>query len=326
MNWARLSVLGASLAIAACGGGGDAFGGGSQPSASFKIDSSNAVATSRTSYNAAVDSSDMAGIGGAAGFSAGAPGGFQAAAYARSASGRILDVISYVPFGPDVFPCAVGQGTVTLSGDIAVPGTLTPGDSFRIEYDFCDEGAGEVIDGLIDLTVADFSGDLLSQMYLLAMDAVITDLQVATAADSVTGNGDATVTLDTLQAPFVEAGVAGTSLRLDANASSETLSNYTSRQTFDGNQVPAEYTLAASGTLNSTQLPGNVAYGTGPAFVGLGANYPHSGVLVVQGDASSVRLVAVDNQNVRIEIDTNGDGTVDETIEMTWDELVNATT
>lgn len=324
MNWARLSVLGASLAIAACGGGGDAFGGGSQPSASFKIDGSNAVAASRTSYNAAVDSSDMAGIGGAAGFSAGTPGGFQAAAHVRNASGRILDVISYVPFGPDVFPCAVGQGTFTLSGDIAVPGTLTPGDTFRIEYDFCDDGAGEVVDGLIDLTVVDFSGDLLNQLYLLAMDGVITDLQVATAADSVTGNGDATVTLDTLQAPFVEASVSGTNLRMDANASSETLRNYTSRQTFDGNQVPAEYTLAASGTLSSTQLPGDVTYGTGPGFVGLGENYPYTGVLVVRGDASSARLVAVDDQNVRIEIDTNGNGTIDDTIEMTWDELVGA--
>ncbi len=328
MNWARLSVLGISLAIAACGGGsGDPFSnGGTPPSASFKIDNSNAVATARASYNAAIDSSDLAGIGGGAGFSASAPGGLQTATHAREASGLILNVISYVPFALDPENCGPDPsfGTITLSGDIAALGTLTPGDTFRVDYDMCDQGLGEVIDGVIDLTVVDFSGTLDPPLYMLAMDAVITNLQVVTAADTVTGNGDARVTLDTQQAPFVSAGVSGTSLTMDANASSETLRNYVSSQTFDGNQVPAEYTLAASGTLNSTQLPGDVTYGTDPEFVGLGENYPQSGSLLVRGDASSVRLVAVDDQNVRIEIDTNGDGTVDETLEMTWDEFANS--
>jgi hypothetical protein len=44
--------------------------------------------------------------------------------------------------------------------------------------------------------------------------------------------------------------------------------------------------------------------------------------LLVEGDSSTARLIAVDAENVRIQIDNNGDGTVDDTLEMTWDELL----
>ena len=85
--------------------------------------------------------------------------------------------------------------------------------------------------------------------------------------------------------------------------------------------MPAIYTLDASGTLDSNQLPGDVVYSTETTFQGNEGEYPNTGVLLVRGDNSSARLVAIDATNVRIEIDTNGDGTVDEIIELTWAEL-----
>ena len=328
MKFARLSILGASLVIAACGGGGDGelIGAGDNSAGTLEIDGSNATAAVRVSYEAATDAGNLAGLGGGAGFSAGVPGSSAIAVQASDATGRVLDVVSQIPFGPEVQFCNGvddTDGTITLSGDIQVPGTFTQGDTFNIAYEMCDQGTGEVVDGLIELTVGDFTGDLLTGLYMIAMDAVITDLQVTTAADTVTGNGDSTVTLDTTQSPFVTAGVSGTSLTMDSNANSETLSNYSSSQTFDGNQFPPEYTLGASGTLDSTQLTGVVVYATSPDFTGSGENYPHAGVLTVEGNASMARLVAVDSTDVRIEIDTNGDGTVDETINTTWDALVN---
>lgn len=325
MKYARLSVLCAALTIAACGGGGDdVFGGDQQALPSFKIDSTNAVATARVSYEAAVDSGNLVSLGGAVGLSAGAPDGFAVATQLSDPSSIVQNIISMIPFGPDVYPCGPdpSNGTMKISGDIAVPGTLTVGDTFLIEYDQCDEGFGEVIDGVIDLTVADFAGELGNYSYLLAMDAVVTDLQVTTEADTVTGNGDATITLDTLLTPYIEAGVSGTQITMDSNTTSETLSNYSSNQTYDGNQDPAEYTLAAAGTLNSTQLTGAVRYATGPDFVGFGESYPQQGALTVTGEASAARLVAVDAENVRIDVDANGDGVFEESIEMLWSELV----
>lgn len=325
MNSARLIVLCSALTIAACGGGGeDPFTNPQQPAATAKIDGSNGIAVTRISYEAAVDSGDLASVGGAAGLSSGAPDG-SAIAIVNGATGNTLfSAVSLVPFGPEVYPCGqtAADGSFTISGDLANPLTLTAGDTIRIEYEQCDEGFGEVIDGIIDLTVQGFDGDILSGLFMLAMDAQLTDLQVASIEDTVTSNGDASVTMDTRQSPYIEAGVSGTSMTMDASNHSETLSNYSSDQTFNGNLNPAEYTLAAAGSIDSTQLSGAVNYSTGPNFVGLEANYPHAGELLVQGDASSAKLIAIDSTSVRIEIDSNGDGSVDETINTTWEELL----
>ena len=323
MRSARLIVLGSALTIAACGGG-DVFNQPQEPAGgAARIDGSNGLTAARVSYEAALASGDLASVGGGAGFSSGSPDGSAKAVLGGSPGNMLLGAVSLVPFGPDIYPCgdSAADGSFTVSGDLANPPALTPGDTIRIEYEQCDEGFGEVIDGLIFLTVRDFAGDLLAGSFLLAMDAELTDLQVRTVDDTVTSNGDATITLDTRQAPYIEAGVSGTSVTIDTNAYSETLSNYSSDQTFDGNLDPAEYTLAAAGRLDSTRLPGVVDYSTGPNFAGLEGSYPYAGELLVQGDASSAKLIAVDSTNVRIEIDSNGDGELDETINTTWAEL-----
>lgn len=324
MKTARLIVLGSALTIAACGGG-DMFNQPQEPSTTAKIDGSNALAATRVSYEAAVDSGNLASVGGAAGLSAGNPDGSAKAVVTGTTGGMLLSAVSLVPFGPDIYPCgdSPADGSITVSGDLANLLTLTPGDTISIEYTQCDEGLGEVINGFVDLTVTDFAGDFLTGSFLLAMNAVLTNLQVITIDDNVTSNGDASITMDTRANPYIEAGVSGTSMTADANSHSETLSNYSSDQTFDGSLDPAEYTLAAAGTLDSTQLSGVVEYSTGPNFTGLGTDYPHTGVLLVQGAESSASLIALDNTNVRIEIDSNGDGTVDETINTTWEALVN---
>ena len=79
--------------------------------------------------------------------------------------------------------------------------------------------------------------------------------------------------------------------------------------------------MNASGTLESSQLPGDVVYSTETTFQGNEGEYPSTGVLLITGDNSSARLVAVDATNVRIDIDNDGDGTLDETIDLTWAEL-----
>ena len=76
------------------------------------------------------------------------------------------------------------------------------------------------------------------------------------------------------------------------------------------------------GTITSTQFDGEVTYETPVAFVALGDAYPHVGELLVTGaNNATVRLIAVDEVNVRIEADYDGNGTIDETIDTTWDAL-----
>jgi hypothetical protein len=81
---------------------------------------------------------------------------------------------------------------------------------------------------------------------------------------------------------------------------------------------PFPYTQTSSGTLNSTLLSGVVSYATPVDFEGSGLDYPDVGEFLVTGSNSSSRLTAIDNVNVRIDIDTDGNGTTDETIDTTW--------
>jgi len=58
-------------------------------------------------------------------------------------------------------------------------------------------------------------------------------------------------------------------------------------------------------------------------FAGLGANYPYTGEFLVVGENSSLRLVADNDVDVHIDIDSDGDTVVDETIVTTWAELAS---
>ena len=323
MRLARLSVLSTSILIAACSSGGTTFGGTEPPGASFAITPTNATTVASASWEAVVTSGEFGELGGSLGLSSSIPGGVTKATQSLKAAGLPADGAQQVPLGPDVQPCLL-DGFVTVSGEIADLLTLTRGDTFEVLYELCDDGAGEIVDGLVAFTVGDFSGDLLLGTYLLSMDAVVTNLQVVTGTDTITNNGDATVTLDTMQTPYIEASSSGSAMTVDYNARSQTLRNYVSNQTLDAGLQTLPYTMSAAGLLDTTELAGVVQYSTPVTVAGEGADYPDTGSLLVEGENSSARLTAVDNVNVTIEVDTNGDGVTDETINTTWAELASS--
>jgi hypothetical protein len=314
-------LLGASLAVSACGGDGESLF-GEPPSNSFPITSANGADAARVSWETANGSGAFAGVGAGAGLSGAVPGAQTVAVQAIDPEDIVIDVVSLLPFGPDSFGCAGGTGSATLSGNIADPLTLSRDDTFRIEYDQCDDGAGTVIDGAVDMTIVEFAGDLFLATFQLTADTVVDNLSLTTASDTVIGSGDASIRIDTTQAPFVSTGVSGASLVQTTDTSSGSLTNYASDLTYDGNQVPAEFTIQASGTIDSSELPGSVNYSTEVTFTAYEGSYPHTGALLVEGDNSTARLIALDAENVRIEIDSDGDGTADDIIDMTWDALL----
>jgi len=284
-----LLALSSTLLLSSCGGGSDFSGGSTDTGVGLGLTSANAMTAAGVAYSAASGSVDLANVGGSIGVSAGSSAPISPS---KQLSGFLVNALQQIPFGPDVFPCAV-SGSMTLSGDIADPLTLSAGDTFTIQATACDDGIGEIIDGLISMTVTDFTGDLFLGTYLLGMDATLDGLQVTTASDVISSTGDTSITLDTTAAPFVAASVSGASMMTSSNASTETLSNYSTEQTVDAGMVPSPYTLTSSGTVDSSQL------------------------------ADSVRLIALDNVDGRIELDNDGNGSVDETIDTTWAALAN---
>ena len=200
---------------------------------------------------------------------------------------------------------------------------LSPGDTILSEYAACIDVVGETIDGTIDSAVDAFEGSILGA-YDMTMTMTFTDFQVATAEDVFTANGDGTATLNTLTPLYLETSISGNSITTDSNSATETLTAYSSAQTFDARVSPSPYTITGAGTLDSTRLSGVVSYSTETTFTGFNADYPTGGALLVAGDTSSARLIAEMNGiDVTIEIYSNTTGTdmPDDTIMTTWAEL-----
>jgi hypothetical protein len=227
---------------------------------------------------------------------------------------------------PEIIEDCPEGGSMTISGEIADPVnpldplTLTPGDSFNILYQMCNDGFA-IIDGNLSYEVNVFNGELASGLYTLTMTATFTDFQVATDADELVSNGDVTVRIDSRQFPYLEAEVSGNSLTIDGTTSAVIITAFSSLHAQDTGQAPFPYTQSSYGTLNSTLLSGIVSYATPVEFEGSDTGYPSLGEFLVTGSNSSSRLTAIDNVNVRIDIDTDGNGTIDETINTTWAEL-----
>jgi len=302
------------------------------PPGGFAITPSNGLQVSQVAYQSVVTSGDMAGLTGGTGLTAGGGNGFSKPGIDAQIGGLLGRVMQTVPLPPIETICGSGPGTFTVTFDVVDPlvfatGALSAGDTILVEYDNCDEGFGEILDGTIDFTVDAFTGDLLvTNLFDVTMTMNLVDFQVTIGTDVMMSNGDATARLNNLAAPFVSASVTGNMMTTDMNSSSEVLTSYSSAQTVDAGLDPAPFTMTASGTLNSSQLNGAVSYSTPTPFTGFDLNYPSAGVLLVTSGESSARLIAVNDVDVRIEIYSNADGsgTPDETILTTWAELEGA--
>jgi len=233
---------------------------------------------------------------------------------------------SEVPFSGIVEPCAAG-GTITLSGDVADPNTLTVGDTITAVFDNCDENDGYVIDGELELIVAAINGDPLTDVFLITLDMQLTNLVVSDASGGATADGDMTLTLDTLDFPVIATALSGDELQLSEAGLSVTFQNYDHTLEIDTGLVPQTVLAEVFGRIGGNALGGTVDYETVTPIQATGDNPPCVGEILITGaDDSQVRIVIVNEKLVRLEIDEDGDGVVDEFIDTTWSALEGDTT
>lgn len=328
MNIRFVLSLSIVLLFSACGGSSNdpaptpapAPGGGT----GLTIDTTNAKPAIRVAYGATVQSVDTGGLVDDSGIASTPDGGFSKTTNGNGAPGVITRFMQKDPLPASTEDCIPG-GTITLNFDVNlvafVAGALSVGDTINVDYADCDQGLGEVINGRMEFTVADFTGDLVLGLYRLEMDVLLIDLAVTTATDTVTSNGDSTVTVDTAGNPMVLLSISGNSLATVSATSTETVSNFLTSQTVDTSVIPEPYTLESSATVNSSQLSGAISFDTTVTFQGMGGAYPFAGELLVTGDGSAVKLIALSDTTVRIETDPDGDGVFELLEETTWDDI-----
>lgn len=244
-----------------------------------------------------------------------------------------------------------GSGTFTFTfDDVNNDGTLGSGDIVVFDYSQCSfaNNANTVYNGQLSWTISSLelgTGDFrftnfeitqsgetvgydgLMRLSLTAEDKVLIEfdnLKFTQNGETNTFDGDIAITVQTQDNIIVDVTVAGNSLTLSDSNGTSTLSSYEFFTQLNNSTSPSTYIRRENGsiTIDHQQFNGTIDFETLQDFEGELNNDPFVGQekFTSQEDGSSV-LITVDGDNVTIEIDEDGDGTSDKTINTTWEKL-----
>ncbi len=248
----------------------------------------------------------------------------------------IIDVIGLPPIGgtnkgiakppirdifTEIIGCDTGEATITWN-DADNNLMISTGDTFDIVFDMCffaDTGA--TLDGATSFTNMVVTGDPLNQIapWRLAISFGFENLSGTDSAGTSIIDGDLTLDMSSDDTVEVNLSIVATSLTAEQSGNSETLSEYMLTETIDLNLLTQ--VISSSGELTSTLLEGTVTFDTLQDFVVIGDDNPSSGQLLINDSSSGVLVTVLGNINVQLDIDLDLDGSIDDTLVVTWTEL-----
>ncbi len=277
-----VSVLMAGLV--ACGGdGGASSSPASTPTAPVGITSANAASVTGASFRNNQSPADL--------------------------TANIAQILAAATAGTT--DCAAG-GSYTL--------TLTGISSATITLSQCQQVAnGPIFDGTVSLTNVIRNGNVTSGT--VSLDVTIARTGAPTAR--IVGSYAFTVTT-TGQTTAME--LTGSSMTITVGTNNYVFTSFS----FSSSLASGVYTNSVNFTLSSTVLGGSVTFTTTTPFLRNAANvYPHAGVAhIVGAGGSNLRVTVLGNetlaggQQVRIEVDADGDSVYETILTTSWAALV----
>lgn len=345
---AALAVAGLTGMMTGCGGGGGDSGGSAVvvPTTPVAVTAANQDAVSRTAAaaaqggfaNAAVPLS--AGPGRARALAAGSAGASSRpltavftplvtralrspAVMGRAAISAVIDLGSEA--------CLVSGTSRTTLDDRDNSGAATVGDVVSVSFSNCVDVQGEVINGSLSIALTQLA---TSPALSFVANATITGLGFSAGSDSVVYDGDmalsyveTTATVTTVNATIGNQLV----VRIANPTFSDTiamLAGYRITTVSDSTVLPPAGTLpgrsttTTSGQVASVAAGGKVTVSTLAPVVQYDAlDVPSSGQLRAVGTTGSATLTVVTGGQVRIDLDTDGNGSIDETKTVDWNYL-----
>ena len=221
-------------------------------------------------------------------------------------------------------PCAV-SGTVDVTINISNPEQPSVNDRFDFLFTACDDGSGVVVNGGMSITISSIGGDVASGNFLLGMRIEFSAFAVTEGGETTSAEGSITFEIDTSDPTVTTITVSTSALVTTSAGTEEVLTNFTVRITEDASMFPTAVTVETSFTFSSPRIGGEVTVTTSLSLQSMGSDYPFVGELTITGAGNAVIvMIALDANTVRLVIDVDGDGATDETLEMTWDELMAA--
>ncbi len=292
--------------LAACGGGGGG-GDGAPVTADASITPDNAVDVASDVYESVGETASLGdfGTGGLIGSSGSAsPTLSKSAANIAAKAGLVgaLDTGSLIAiaFGPEETPCAV-SGTVTVSGDISNPETLSAGDTITLRFNSCDDGDGQVVNGNLTLTIDMISGDLATEFFALGATLDFQAFSVQEDSETTTVNGGFSMMVDTTGYPVTTASLSSPYLSVTDGSRTANLSNYSTTVTVDESSQPPAFSVTSSGRVDLPNRGGSLSYVVREPFTGFGDSNPDSGVLFIRGaNGASITMTSLSATQIQL--------------------------
>ena len=326
-NYVNAAVfVSVSVLLGACGGGGGGSDSVTTSSAPVTISAANAEAVAAASYKT------TAGLEG----SGSGTTGFLTGVVTQTASPGIdlVDVlISQVKTIPqrasvnaagsltgvvvsETIACAI-SGSMTITFDDADNDQqLSDGDSMSFSANDCTED-GMIMSGGVSMNNVSVIGDPLSAPHSMQLSMQANNFTVTEGVESIALNGGMTMAESTNDGVLFTHSITGSSIQVTEGGVSAGLSNFSIEATEDHNTMA--YTLDLNATVSSSELGGSVTIVTDTVFAGIEPNEPSSGQATITGaNNSRVTLIAMGADNVRLEIDEDGNGTAETFVDTTW--------
>jgi len=218
-----------------------------------------------------------------------------------------------------------GAGTATISFvDTDNSSDISTGDSLSITFSSCLISDDQMmLDGGMGMVVSAASGDLdVDEAWSLAISFTFNNFLVSSGGIAESLAGDFVFAVSTTDRVVFSGSVSGSKLAYSyADSSLEELTDF--NLGFTSNDATSSYTYDIAGTVAATSINGSFQVTTPTTLFGLGLDYPSSGVMKIKGaNNTSMTVEAMsDATTVVLNIDSTGDGIVDDMITTTWDAL-----
>ncbi|MCO6411810.1 MAG: hypothetical protein J5I92_03615 [Thiogranum sp.] len=217
-------------------------------------------------------------------------------------------------------PCSSGSFSYTLD-DADNNSALSTGDSFSLQFNSCSDGT-TTINGGLSLTGVIVSGDIETPVAPYSVQATFSfnNLSVSESGETATVAGSITINLGSTDGVTLTSQLSGSSVLLTAGADSARISNF--NFSASENLNTGAWTISVDATIDSNIQGGRTVLVTITPFEGFDFDDPYTGEALITGaNNSSVRIIVLDAVNVRLEVDEDGDGTAETTIDTTWAQL-----
>jgi hypothetical protein len=222
----------------------------------------------------------------------------------------------------------IGGGTITATETMAVADRPTNGDRVIIKFASCSE-SGMVLNGNIGLDFSNLIGNMDVAPWSATLAVTYTDFSNTAGTASGLANGSMVLDFSQTSSANATAAIKGAAMQIKT-----TMKIADATTVIDAKLTDFSFTIK----IDPGYLAYSTDYGLSGNFPKLGAasyvikastefkqaagSNPTQGALTVTAtDKTSARLTVGDLGRVKVELDKNGDGTIDETVNTTWSAL-----